>query len=91
MRREPEFFGDGEMELIQVSRKLKEAQSVEDALTEAGIDYVVQPEPYQGRMLYILPTARIGAFFYVPVESSAPARELLDARGFVLTIPDRPS
>lgn len=89
MRQDPEFFGEREMELIQVSRKLSEAEAVEAALSDSGVDYLVQPEAYQGRMLYILPTARVGAFFYVPVEDSPRARQALEGKGFVLTLPDR--
>jgi hypothetical protein len=77
MRREPESFGDEELELVLVARKLKEALAVEELLAARGFDYVVEPGRYQGRALLVFPTERIGAFFYVPVERTTEVRALL--------------
>ncbi len=85
MRCDPEDFGDDEVELIQMSRRLREAQDVEAILTEAGIEYAVQAEKYTARLLMIFPTERIGAFFYVRPEVAARARDLIRARGFMVT------
>ena len=85
MRRDPEEFGDEELELVQISRKLREAKRVEAALTEAGIEYAVVPDRYRSTSLLFFPRERVGAFFRVRVGQAAAARELLRARGFVVT------
>ena len=81
MRKEPEEFGEAEMSLIHVARKLKEALRVEDVLTSAGFDYVVEPDEYTVGTLFR--RRRTGAFFYVNVHDDPPARELLRREGFV--------
>jgi hypothetical protein len=80
MRREPDFFGDQELLLIYIAKRLKEALNLEDLLTHAGIDYLVEPDRYTGGIIFR--TERVGAFFYVapPVESAA--RKLLSDNGF---------
>ena len=45
-RREPDFFGDRELNLIYVARKLKEALQLEKLLTDAGLDYLVEPDVF---------------------------------------------
>jgi len=47
--REPEFLKDRELSLIYVAKKLKEALALEQLLTEAGLDYLVEPGPIQRR------------------------------------------
>ena len=84
MRREPEWFGENEVELVQLSRKLREAKAVEAALDEAGIEYAVEADKYQATFLLVFPTERWGAFFYVRPEDAARARELLRDRKFMV-------
>jgi hypothetical protein len=84
MRREPEWFGEDEVELVQLSRKLREAKNVEAALDEAGIDYAVEADKYQATFLLVFPTERYGAFFYVRPPDAARAREHLRAKGFMV-------
>ena len=88
MRRDAEFFGDGEVELVQISRRLREALSVEDALTQAGVDYLVEADTYRGRFLMLFPTERVGAFFWVPAGEAASVRDVLAGRGFTVTLPE---
>jgi hypothetical protein len=80
MRREPEHFGDQELLLIYLARKLKEALRVEDVLTEAGIDYAVEADRYWTGVLFR--RERIGAHFYVLPEVEAAARDTLRRAGF---------
>jgi hypothetical protein len=80
MRREPEYFGEREMELVFVAKKLKEALRVEDLLTEAGLDYAVETDTYVGGVLFR--SERVGAFIYVTPEMAATAREILGSHGF---------
>ena len=80
MRREPEHFGDEELALVYIARKLKEALSVEKVLTEAGLDYLVEADKYKGGIIF--QTERVGAFFYVDPGNSGAARETLIRGGF---------
>jgi hypothetical protein len=80
MRREPEYFGDKELELIYVAKKLKEALRLEEYLTGNGVDYLVEPDKYSGGIIF--QTERVGAFFYVDPDHSSPARETMQRGGF---------
>ncbi len=80
MRREPEYFGDRELDLILVAKRLRDALRIEELLTQAGIDYAVEPEKYLGGLIFR--SERVGAFFYVPPESAGHACELLRSNGF---------
>jgi len=44
MRRDDEFFGERELDLIYVGKRLADAQSLETLLTEAGWDYYVKAD-----------------------------------------------
>ena len=90
MRRDADFFGEGEIELVQISRKLREALSVEDELTRAGVDYLVEADTYQARFLMLFPTDRVGAFFWVAMEKASSVRDVLAGRGFTVTLPEGP-
>jgi hypothetical protein len=79
MRRDPEFFGDRELELLFIAKRLKDALRLEDALTNSGIDYAVETETYHGGIIFR--SERIGAFFYVDPESMQPARGVLGQVG----------
>ncbi len=81
MRREPDHFGDQELDLIYIAKRLKEALKLEELLTQAGVDYLVEPDRYSGGIIFR--TQRVGAFFYVATDSTASAREVLSAAGFV--------
>ena len=81
MKREPEFFEEaGELALVYIAKRLKEALTVEAALSEAGLDYLVEPDRYSGGLIF--QTERIGAFFYVVPDREEAARAQLRARGF---------
>jgi hypothetical protein len=80
MRREPDFFGDIDLPLVYVARKLKEALRVEEVFTQSGLDYLVEPDKYSGGVIFR--SERIGAFFYVAPADEASARETLEREGF---------
>ncbi len=80
MRRDPEFFGDRELVLIYIARRLREALKLESLLTEAGFDYAVEADHYYGGVIFR--GQRVGAFFYVLPESEMAARQLLSQRGY---------
>jgi hypothetical protein len=80
VRREPDFFGDQELALIFVAKKLKEALRLEQLLTESGVDYLVETDKYSGGVIFR--SERVGAFFYVIPESDASVRETMLRGGF---------
>ena len=80
MRREPDFFGEQELILVYVAKKLKEALRLEKLFTDAGLDYLVEPDKYSGGVIFR--SERIGAFFYVAPENDAVARNLMHGDGF---------
>lgn len=80
MRQEPEFFGETELSLLYIAKKLKEALKLEETLTEAGLDYLVEPDTYRGGLIFA--SERVGAFFYVAPEKMEEARELLKANRY---------
>jgi len=80
VRRDREHFAGQELRLIYIARKLKEALRLESVLTDAGLDYFVEPDTYRGGFLFR--TERVGAFFYVAPEDDDAVSELLERRGF---------
>lgn len=80
MRREAEFFGEAELTLLYIAKRLKEALRLEAVLTELGIDYLVEPDTYRGGLIFV--SERIGAFFYVPAEMLDSARTQIRSRGY---------
>jgi hypothetical protein len=75
MRRESDFFGDKELALIYMARRLKRALAAEKLFEERGVDYFLETAPYQSGLLF--PTARMGVLFYVAAEDEERARALL--------------
>lgn len=63
MRRDADFFGDLELVLIYMARKLRDALRLEELLTEAQVEYAVETGTYSGGLLFRRELT--GAFFYV--------------------------
>jgi hypothetical protein len=80
MRREADFFGDREMDLVYIAKKLREALRLESAFTEAGVDYAVETDVYSGGVIFR--SERVGAFFYVLPEAADQARVVMQQHGF---------
>jgi hypothetical protein len=80
MRRDPEFFGDNELPLLYIAKRLKDALALEKMLTDAGIDYLVETDTYRGGIIFV--SERVGAFFYVASDSEQQARAALVAHGW---------
>ena len=80
MRREPEYFGDKELTLVYIAKRLRDALRLEEAFTGAGVDYAVETDTYRGGMIFV--TERVGAFFYVEPENETAARELMRRNRF---------
>ena len=79
MRQEDSFFGERELVLIYIAKRLREALKVEQELTSAGLDYLVETDTYVGGFLFR--SERAGAFFYVDEATTEPARRLLIKNG----------
>ncbi len=78
MKQEPEFFGDQELDLIFIAKKLREALKLEELLTAANIDYAIEIDEYRGG--FIFQTLRKGAFIYVlPADLERARQIVLDA------------
>jgi len=80
MQRGPEHFGDQELALIYIAKRLKDALRLEEVLTEAGLDYLVEPDKYSGGLIF--QTERVGAFFYVVPGDEGAAKDALSRGGF---------
>ena len=80
MRREPDFFGDQELELIYIAKKLREAKALEELLRERLVDYLVEPDTYTGGVIFR--STRIGAFFYVLSRDLERARMTMSQNGY---------
>lgn len=80
MRQDAEFFGEQELDLIYIAKRLADARGLEEQLSAAGWDYYVEADEYSGGFLF--QTKRTGAFFYVLLERAPEAREFLKERGY---------
>jgi hypothetical protein len=78
--REPEHFGDQELALIYIAKRLNEALRLEKLLTDAGLDYLVEPDKYSGGIIF--QSERVGAFFYVTPGDEGAAKDTLTRSGF---------
>jgi hypothetical protein len=75
MKRDPEFFGEREVALVYIAKRLRDALHLEDALTASAVDYAVQTETYVGGVIFR--SERAGAFFYVEAGDAARARDVV--------------
>lgn len=81
MKRDPEYFGDEiELCLIYIAKRLKEALALEEVLTRAGVDYLVEPDRYVGGIVFR--SERVGAFFYVHPRALESAKAIMLREGY---------
>jgi len=80
VRREPDDFEGQELALVYVAKKLKEALRLEEVLTGAGFDYLVETDTYRGGVVFV--SERVGAFFYVAPADDPAARAAMHRAGF---------
>lgn len=81
MKREADYFDGVEPELIFIARRLRDAISLEEVLTGAGIDYGVETDEYLGGIIF--KSRRVGAFFYVRPEFRELAVSTMLEKGYV--------
>lgn len=61
--------------MLYIAKKLREALALEEVLTDAEIDYLVEPDTYRGGLIFA--SERVGAFFYVDPDHLAQAHTVL--------------
>jgi hypothetical protein len=80
MRRDSEHFGDVELDLLYMARRLRDALRLEEVLTAAGVDYLIETGTYTAGFLMKRDLA--GAFFYVAPKDLAASQLLLSEHRF---------
>lgn len=80
---DPATFDDKEVTIVYVAGRLKEGKQVEQVLSANAIDYAVDSEPFQSRVLGILPVEYEGVGFYVVSSQADFCRGLLREAGLV--------
>ena len=80
MKRDASFFGEGRAVLVYIAKRLKEALQLEAVLTDAGVDYGVEPDHYRGGIIFR--SERVGAFFYVLPEASELTHRVMREHGY---------
>lgn len=82
-----EDFGDGkEVVRIYLARALSEAKRVEEVLTNLGIEYAVEVEPYITAMSVVFSSQYKGAAFYVLAGQEEFCRRILTEAGLTAGI-----
>ena len=79
----PETFDDKDVTIVYVAGRLKEGKQVERVLSANAIDYAVDSEPFQSRVLGILPVEYEGVGFYVLSAQAEFCRRVLREAGLV--------
>lgn len=80
MHRVDDQFAEQELLLLYIAKKLREAKKLEELLTQAGIDYLVECDTYRGGIIFV--SERVGAFFYVTDDAAEAARAVLRDNGY---------
>lgn len=65
---------------MYIAKKLRDALRLESILTEAGLDYGVEADHYQGGIIFR--SQRVGAFFYVLPDAVAVTHRVMQANGY---------
>ena len=78
----------GPLSLVYIAGNVVEAQKVERALTERGIEYEVNLEPFMksSAVAAVFGGTYAGAFFRVPSSQHSLCRDLLHAQGLRDTV-----
>jgi hypothetical protein len=80
MRQEADFFTEPELKLIYLARTLRDSLKLEDILTKAGIDYLVETGPYTAG--FLIKRDLTGVYFYVAPDVELSTREILVANKY---------
>lgn len=80
---DPITFDDKKVAMVYIAGRLKEGKRVEAVLSANAIDYAVDIEPFESRVLGILPVEYEGVGFYVLSEQADFCRSVLRAAGLL--------
>jgi hypothetical protein len=80
MRRDEAFFGDQDLALMYIAKRLREAKRLEEVLTAANLEYLVETDTYRGGIIFV--SERVGAFFYVHPDHEEICRNLMIKNSF---------
>jgi hypothetical protein len=80
---DPATFDDKDIAMVYLAGRLKEGKRVEAVLSANAIDYAVDVERFETRVLGILPVEYEGVGFYVLSEQATFCRSLLRAAGLL--------
>ena len=80
---DPETFDDKEVAMVYVAGRLNDGKRVEQVLSDNAIDYAVDVEPFQSRVLGALPVEYEGVGFYVLSSQADFCRRVLREAGLV--------
>jgi hypothetical protein len=75
-----ECMAADESKLIYIAKRLADGERLEAVFTKAGIEYEVEPDTFQGGVIFR--STRVGAFFYVTPESWERAAAVMSENGF---------
>ncbi len=90
-RVDAETFAGKDTVRVYIAARVREALRVEQRLSVLGIDYVVEIEPYQTRLLGLLPVEYRGATFYVLADCAESCRRALVEAGLSTGLVDESS
>jgi len=80
---DPETFDDKEVAIVYIAGRLSEGNRVEQVLSNHGIAYSVDGEPFHRYLLGILPVEYEGVGFYVLSSQAEFCRRALHDAGLV--------
>ena len=80
---DPATFDDKQVTMVYIAGRLREGKQVEQVLSDNAIDYAVDAEPFESRVLGILPVTYEGVGFYVLAGQADFCRRVLRAAGLV--------
>jgi len=80
MKHKMEYFESGELELVLVATKLKQALAAEEVLDKEGIEYGIEVDQFRGGLLGL--SNRTGVFFYALVGQADYCRSVLQKNGY---------
>jgi hypothetical protein len=80
---DPAAFDDQEVAMVYIAGRLGEGKRVEQVLLDNAIDYAVDFEPFEGRVLGIVPVKYEGVGFYVLSRQADFCRRALRQAGLV--------
>jgi hypothetical protein len=80
VKQDAAFFEGKEPVLVYIAKRLRDALRLESILTEAGLDYGVEADYYQGGIIFR--SQRVGAFFYALPETAPAVHRVMREHGY---------